>query len=138
MEKGTILIATDPCEQLDGVGCALIVGKEYEVLAVTENGLVVTSELYAEHWFDLYPGDAECYLNWFKVKSSAQQTAVEWLVDELTENGIQHLDMADDIIQQAKEMEKEQIVDAYCESRMRVIEKNIITAEQYYTKTYGG
>jgi hypothetical protein len=36
-------------------------------------------------------------------------TAVEWLIDELTHNGIEYLDLAYEIIEKAKEMEKEQI-----------------------------
>jgi hypothetical protein len=41
-----------------------------------------------------------------------KQTAVEWLIDELTDNGID-LYLAYEIIEQAKEMEKQQITDAY-------------------------
>jgi hypothetical protein len=38
-------------------------------------------------------------------------TAVEWLIDELTDNGIEYLDLAYEIIEQAKELEKQQIID---------------------------
>ena len=41
------------------------------------------------------------------------KTAIEWLIDELTDNGIEYLDLAYEIIEQAKEMEKQQITDAY-------------------------
>jgi len=40
------------------------------------------------------------------------KTAIEWLIDELTDNGID-LYLAYEIIEQAKEMEKQQIIDAY-------------------------
>jgi hypothetical protein len=40
-------------------------------------------------------------------------TAVEWLIDELTDNGIRYLDLAYEIIEQAKELEKQQIQNAY-------------------------
>jgi len=44
-----------------------------------------------------------------------KQTAVEWfsklLIDELTDNGIEYLDLVYEIIEQAKEMEKQQIID---------------------------
>ena len=55
------------------------------------------------------------------------KTAVEWLVERLAENGILH---SSDIAQ-AKEMEKQQIIQAFCcggdgESG----------AEQYYNETY--
>ena len=38
-------------------------------------------------------------------------TAVEWLIGELEDNGI-NLDLASELIEQAKEMEKQQIIDA--------------------------
>jgi len=41
-----------------------------------------------------------------------KQTAVEWLIDELKDNGIDYLDLAYEIIEQAKEMEKQQIIAA--------------------------
>jgi hypothetical protein len=58
----------------------------------------------------------------------AQQTAVEWLVEQICTS-----DMANLIFQQeikkAKSMEKEQIMDAYEHISM-------MTAEQYYNETY--
>ena len=36
-----------------------------------------------------------------------KQTAVNWLIDELTDNGIPHLDLAYEIIEKAKKMEKQ-------------------------------
>ena len=41
-----------------------------------------------------------------------KKTAVEWLIEELNDNGFSHLDLATDIIEQAKEMEMQQIMDA--------------------------
>jgi hypothetical protein len=41
-----------------------------------------------------------------------QQTAVEWLVETLEDNSI-NLDLASEIIEQAKEIEKKQIIDAW-------------------------
>lgn len=68
-----------------------------------------------------------------------KQTAVEWLVNELTNNGISHLDLAYEIIEQAKEMEKEQIIEANI-SGMEFIpvdpNKYNADAEQYYEETY--
>jgi hypothetical protein len=58
-------------------------------------------------------------------------TAVEWLIDELTDNGIEYLDLAYEIIEQAKEMEKQQIIDAkdcWFEDER--------DGEQYYNETY--
>ena len=82
----------------------------------------------------------------------AQQTAVEWLVNELL--FIQNL-KEDEItesnkailttltLEQAKQMEKEQIIDAYSlgygigydDAKFKKSESN--EAEQYYNETYG-
>ena len=74
-----------------------------------------------------------------KQKSKVQQntlikdnmkTAVEWLVEELTrQNMFMHLFAKE--IEQAKEMEKQQIIDAYQTSHI-----SMMTAEQYYKETY--
>lgn len=39
-------------------------------------------------------------------------TAIEWLVAELKENGLDHIDYAQDIIDEALEIEKLQIIEA--------------------------
>lgn len=68
-----------------------------------------------------------------------KQTASEWLVNELANNGISHLDLAYEIIEKAKEMEKEQIIEANI-SGMKFISvdpnKYNADAEQYYEETY--
>jgi hypothetical protein len=60
-----------------------------------------------------------------------KQTAVEWLQVQLNENG--KLSAVD--FYQAKEMEKEQIIDAYAQG---FIESESMDkgAEQYYNETY--
>ena len=57
-----------------------------------------------------------------------KQTALEWLVSELP-----HLEaeLLKKIIKQAKEMEKEQIIDAYETSHI-----SMMTSEQYYNETF--
>jgi hypothetical protein len=77
-----------------------------------------------------------------------QQTAVEWLKDMLEWNygDPQMLEITwanlDDLLERAKQMEKEQIVDAHIEGQ-RVFDKHPHTqwtndqAEQYYNETYG-
>ena len=64
-----------------------------------------------------------------------KQTAVEWLVEQLKKRGYAgdfppHL-----LFEQAKEMEKERIIDAYQADRFPCSEQD---AEQYYNETYGG
>ena len=55
------------------------------------------------------------------------QTAVEWLECELKK--IPFINVIE-VFEQAKQMEKEQIIESYCEGN------NDISAEQYYNQTY--
>jgi hypothetical protein len=74
-----------------------------------------------------------------------QQTAVEWLVKKISNEMIGEIPMhrwdeIRDVVQQAKAMEKQQIIDA-CLSNKTIpsgIKKLFeMQAEQYYTETYG-
>ena len=59
-----------------------------------------------------------------------KKTAVEWLIEifNITNVKLSHHTL---IIEQAKEMEKEQIIDAYEPSHI-----SMMTAEQYYNETF--
>ena len=59
-----------------------------------------------------------------------KQSAVEWLVEQLVNDGKLIYDDYKEI-EQAKEMEKEQIIDAYETSHI-----SMMTAEQYYNETF--
>ena len=59
----------------------------------------------------------------------AQQTAVEWLISQQKHGKF----FNDEIIEQAKEMEKEQIIDAWIATDN---ELQRLAAEQYYNETY--
>jgi len=61
-----------------------------------------------------------------------KQTAVEWLA--LYIKGITSLN-CDEVIEQAKEMEKEQIIEAYNTSFL-LRDKPYSTAEKYYNETF--
>jgi hypothetical protein len=67
-----------------------------------------------------------------------KQTAVEWLIDELTDNGIEYLDLAYVIIRQAIEMEKQQIIEAH--GLIAKLQEDgthkLISGETYYNETY--
>ena len=62
-----------------------------------------------------------------------KQTAVEWLSEQIFND----VDLKDSIlklaIQQAKEMEKEQIIDAY---RFGIQDEYVIGSRNYYNETY--
>jgi hypothetical protein len=68
-------------------------------------------------------------------KNLNKMTAVEWLIDELTDNGIEYLDLAYEIIEKAKEMEKQQIMGAFKHGELPPLFVNF-NAEQYYNETY--
>ena len=61
----------------------------------------------------------------------AQQTAVEWLYNAMGKNTLINLST---LYEQAKAMEKEQIIEAYQEGEY--VSNKKITAEQYYNETY--
>jgi len=68
--------------------------------------------------------------------NNIQQTAVDWLVEQMSNDnsptGLQLLDL----IAEAKKMEKEQIEDAYWEGGIDV-PSNGKQCQQYYNETYG-
>jgi hypothetical protein len=66
------------------------------------------------------------------------KTAVEWLVQELHDNGYFHEGVPEDIVKKAKEMEKEKIMYAHEEGfyspPFRMSRRK--EAEQYYNETF--
>jgi hypothetical protein len=63
-------------------------------------------------------------------------TAVEWLLEQLrNEEGIDFIPTS--FVNQAKEMEKEQIIKAVYDSMGTNFDPNMGRAEQYYNETYG-
>ena len=84
------------------------------------------------------------------MSNETKQTAVEWLIEKLTnrQNGNGDSRSLDEIYDKAKEMEKEQIVNTWSEatapqheiglSDASYIIAQIKKAEQYYNETYGG
>jgi hypothetical protein len=69
------------------------------------------------------------------MKTEKQQTAVEWLAQQINTAKWKFSDITDrnEIIQQAKEMEKEQIKNAWIATDN---ELQRIAAEEYYNRTY--
>ena len=69
----------------------------------------------------------------------AQQTAVEWLVEQLIPKAMVTYDATTyNAVQQAKAMEKEQIKNAIiCNQNGLLRRKTVLEAEQYYNETYG-
>jgi hypothetical protein len=72
-----------------------------------------------------------------------QQTAVEWYDNQLRKvfsNTTEASNFShEELLQQAKEMEKEQIIKANRDGVDMVVDKkDFISGEQYYKETYGG
>ena len=74
-----------------------------------------------------------------------KQTAVEWLVEKLNQcepmySGIQsneHKEHLEKLVQQSKEMEKQQIKQAYNDGKAAVIHiENNMSLEEYYNETF--
>ena len=66
----------------------------------------------------------------------AQQTAVEWLIRNVNEN-IPPMYIPKQVVEQAKQMEKEQIILAYHNGLFGSMElKGTVFADEYYKKTY--
>jgi hypothetical protein len=67
-----------------------------------------------------------------------KQTAVEFLVDEFKEKLIGHNlpEWVEKIIEQAKAMEKQQIIRSHLMARCYDNQNSFTEAEQYYNKTF--
>jgi hypothetical protein len=65
----------------------------------------------------------------------SKQTTVEWIEYQVQQQGITHFFSIKEILQQAKEMEKTQIIDAVNSQRQLGWDEK---GEQYYTDTYKG
>ena len=68
-----------------------------------------------------------------------KQTAVEWLKDQLEHFGNKHelqvsWDTVDELFQQAKEMHKQEIIEAY---RFGLSDEYVIGSKKYYNETFG-
>ena len=70
----------------------------------------------------------------------AQQTALEFLLAELDIAKLierEKLTMAAEVVRQAKQMEKEQIMDARLSTFDLIRRDDVLKTEQYYNETYG-
>ncbi len=67
--------------------------------------------------------------------NNKKQTAVEWLIQELGEYFPHEVGGIELVVNKAKQMEKEQITDAYTMGSYDMAEKEF-KPEQYYSETY--
>jgi len=66
----------------------------------------------------------------------AQQTAVEWLEEQLNKWSDGRFYLPPHLFEQAKQMEKEQIMNAFFMGRDEITKKFVESSEQYYNETY--
>jgi hypothetical protein len=70
--------------------------------------------------------------------NNKQQTAIDWLIDEHF-GGIENVTLDfKKHIEQAKEMEKEQIIEAYHAAVNLEYCLDMVSPREYYEQTYGG
>jgi spore coat polysaccharide biosynthesis protein SpsF (cytidylyltransferase family) len=69
--------------------------------------------------------------------SNDKQTAVDWLLDRIEDVDLTEK-LWENVKQQAKEMEKEQIFEAYDAGVNLEYCLDMSTPKEYYEKTYGG
>ena len=69
-----------------------------------------------------------------------KQTAVEWLEQEFIklESTVGVFGVMYELIEKAKQMEREQMIDAILDNRNITSQVTLRDAEQYYNETYGG
>ncbi len=76
------------------------------------------------------------------MSNEKQQTAVEWLYLQMKKY-CDDSNVPNDLLEQAKEIEKEQIINAFEQGENNSVdyfnpENRIKESEQYYNETYGG
>jgi hypothetical protein len=68
-------------------------------------------------------------------KTSKSKTAVEWLVEQVNADCLNSTFIRPELVEQAKAMEKEQMIDAYLQGSFHWETRG---ATQFYNETYGG
>lgn len=67
-----------------------------------------------------------------------KMTAVNWLINELhkKQDHLNNVVSYNHLFDKAREMEKQQIMDAYADGKISVITNETISYEDYYNKTF--
>jgi hypothetical protein len=66
-----------------------------------------------------------------------KQSAVQWLVEQVNSDCLNSAFIRPELVEQAKEMEKEQIIYAHIEGQS-VYSFEMEKSQRYYKETYGG
>ena len=85
------------------------------------------------YWFIPFLIISLLFINQQKINiMEKQQTAVEWLIKQIDNNGFIKF-VTNEQIEKAKEIEQEQIMNAWVKG---VVSEDHMTAEQYYNETF--
>lgn len=68
--------------------------------------------------------------------SNKKQTAVEFLIDKFKNSHANFINWSDEYFEEAKELEKQQIIDAIAESNKSNNRNVSLNPEQYYNETF--
>ena len=63
-------------------------------------------------------------------------TAIEWLIEQFNNNNAKFINWSEEYFEQAKEMEKQQIINTWYDCKLSIIEKNPTDADQYFKETF--
>ena len=110
-----------------------------ELLKLCENGDIFVNGKLVENDKEVVDGLRE-FLKGQQTfnKMEIKQTALDFLLTELDIDKLisrENLTIAAEVVRQAKEMEKQQIIDAY---KFGISDEYVIGSEQYYNETFGG
>jgi hypothetical protein len=118
---------------------AFTIGKVREIMDSWEQGEISYGRMVemlndiAIKWHENHIGGSNKMVEHHIVDTNKMITAVEWL--ELVYHSQQGYISKKDI-EQAKAMEKEQIIKTWYDCKMSIIDNNPIDAEEYYKETY--
>jgi hypothetical protein len=110
-----------------------------ELLKLCENGDIFVNGKLVENDKEVVDGLRE-FLKGQQTfnKMEIKQTALDFLLTELDIDKLisrENLTIAAEVVRQAKEMEKEQIMNAY---KFGISDEYVIGSENYYKETFGG
>jgi hypothetical protein len=108
-----------------------------ELLKLCENGDIFVNGKLVENDKEVVDGLREFLKGQQTFNKMEKQTALDFLLTELDIDKLinrENLTIAAEVVRQAKEMEKEQIIDAY---KFGLSDEYVIGSENYYKETFG-
>jgi len=117
----------------------------YKIQADNSKAREHSSPVLEELINETTPEELEKINKEMEAMNDKQQSAVIWFAEQISSKNLlgiythDEMVMFDDLLKQAKEMEKERIINANRDGVDMVVDKkDFISGEQYYNETYGG